>query len=339
MKEEIKKEILTEYRNKKQIYKDFSVRVKTIVSDILDLNNLQYLYIEERVKSHESLKEKLNNINVEKLEDVQDVCGIRIITYVYKDIENIEEIISKTFISSQLIVDEKLGTDKVGYRSHHWVVSLPEDRLKLPEYQRFIGMKAELQIRTVLQHAWAQIGHKQLYKPTAIFPEKIKRDFSLLAGLLEVADNEFGRISNEITKYQGEIEKQTKEGNLKITIDTISLRQYFDEHYKMIDNVQGVFGPRDDMAEEIIAELNNMGLVTLEDINLITPVDIVERIKIHEDETNYCGIARLIMIVYDSKLYFEKAWKKKWTFADGENNGIYTYYQIDVSELKKKYKA
>ncbi|MCB9819343.1 RelA/SpoT domain-containing protein [Candidatus Nomurabacteria bacterium] len=317
-------------------YADYLFRLKAILKDILDLHECSYQSIEGRVKTKESLRNKLSNLNVKKVSEVQDLVGVRVITYVYKDVEKIEQILNKHFVCKELKVEERLGTDRVGYRSRHWLISLSPERLKLPEYQRFAEFKAELQIRTILQHAWAQIGHNQVYKPSSILPDRIKRDFLLLSGLLEIADNEFGRISKEISKYQSNVKLKAEKGDLQIPLDTISIREYFDSHFKALVE-SPTFGPQDDMAEEIIDELKRMDITTLEELDRLNTDDVREEVTTNAyPETNYTGAARSLMILSNADKYFSKAWRKKWTMGVGSLKQ-YEKYNKNISSIVKKY--
>ncbi len=48
--------------------------------------------------------------------------------------------------------------------SDNFVVSLKEDRTKLPEYARFAGLACEVQVQTTLNHTWSEMEHDILYK-------------------------------------------------------------------------------------------------------------------------------------------------------------------------------
>lgn len=327
--------ILDEYSTKRDLYTEFAARLDGILADVLLAKGQQYLSIESRSKTIESLRQKLyfTDYNPISIEKINDLAGVRIITFVYENISSIEEVLKECFDVVPIDVDGRLGVDRVGYRSHHWILSLPEARLTLPEYEKFAGMKAELQIRTVLQHAWAQIGHNQVYKPSAILPERIERDFKLLSGVLEVADNEFSRISNEIASHQKEVERMTLSGNLDIPVDSVSLRQYFNDKFSISPLIKTTFGPKDDMAEEIIDELKAMGVDTLEELDKIMPKNFDVLFK---RESSFTGLARLIMILHDSELYFSKAWNEKWIMTK-DSADFYASIGIDVKKLFEKY--
>lgn len=333
------KDLIIAFDKLKPQLEAYNQKLKIVIEDVLRVDHCQFLFIEGRVKSSTSLEQKLKRrqgkSRFNSVTDVQDLVGMRVVTYVYDDIKRIEEVISKNFVAEKLEVEERLGTDKVGYRSDHWLISFSDERLRLPEYKDFIGFKAELQIRTVVQHAWAQIGHNQLYKATAVLPDRIKRDFGLLSGLLEIADNEFARISTEISRYESEIKSQTEAGNLEYPIDTVSLREFFDGHFKDAPLVEPTFGPNDDMAEEIIEELSLLEIKTLLQLDKMVK-NLPSNYKINE-VTNYCGIARDLMIINNPDAYFSKAWKNKWSFEYYEIEK-FRNLKIDIDNLVTTYK-
>ena len=80
------------------------------------------------------------------------------------------------------------------------VIALDPAREHLPGYAPLRGRVASVQIRTVLQHAWAEFEHDIRYKGTV--PEEHARDFdrrfTLAAGLLELADREFSTIRDRL---------------------------------------------------------------------------------------------------------------------------------------------
>lgn len=84
-----------------------------------------------------------------------------------------------------------LQENQFGYLSSHFVVSLNNGRRELPEWKEYADYKAEIQVRTVLQHAWAAISHELEYKKTYEIPNVLKRKLFRLAWLIELADEEF----------------------------------------------------------------------------------------------------------------------------------------------------
>jgi hypothetical protein len=79
-------------------------------------------------------------------------------------------------------------------------------RSGLAEYQSYKDLKLEVQVRTILQHAWAEMEHDIQYKSPNAIPTLIKRRFIALAGLLEIADREFQTLQDENERHESNIE-------------------------------------------------------------------------------------------------------------------------------------
>lgn len=72
----------------------------------------------------------------------------------------------------------------------------------------YVGLKAEIQVRTTLQHAWASIEHKLRYKSDIKLPEEERRELSSIAASFESYDKAFKRI---LDKYNELSEKKLTE--------------------------------------------------------------------------------------------------------------------------------
>jgi putative GTP pyrophosphokinase len=122
-----------------------------------------------------------------------------------------------------------LGLDKLGYRSTHFVCTLGERRSSLPEYTALGAMNFEIQVRTVLQHAWAELAHDRSFKFTVALPTKIERKLNLYSGMLEIVDAAFDEISRDIDAYKKSLEDNTINQLSKAEIDSISLERFLVE--------------------------------------------------------------------------------------------------------------
>ena len=148
-----------------------------------------------------------------------DLAGVRIIAYFPSDIDKIVPLIAKKFnIDSKHSRDRRLSSDPAifGYASVHFVVEFNPQMLKLPEYALFNKMKCEIQVRTILQHAWAEIEHDIVYKSLGEIPFRVRRRFACLAGLLEIADREFESLRQDEMAVRQAIQGRIK----KVKIDT-----------------------------------------------------------------------------------------------------------------------
>lgn len=250
--QEKKQKLLQEYEIDEQLYKNFLFQINNLLSQLIDVEKISSTTT--RLKDRESLAGKIEKkqefisdeegYKYNNLKDITDICGIRICTFYSDDVDEISKI-----IESEFVIDEKnsidkrksLEPDRFGYLSLHYIVSLPENRLALPENTLFKGMKIEIQIRSILQHTWAEIEHDIGYKSSDGIPKAIKRDFSRLAGLLELADKEFISIRDNLKEYKKNINESIQHGNMKkdIFIDRVSLKElissaYFNNQVKYI---------------------------------------------------------------------------------------------------------
>ncbi|MDX6038046.1 GTP pyrophosphokinase family protein, partial [Acinetobacter baumannii] len=154
-----------------------------------------------REKSKKSFLKKMEDKNKEKTYsplDMTDLAGIRVITLIESDVHKVCELIKSLFNihkKDSVNKSEILGDDKVGYRSVHFICDIGETRENLLEWKALKGLKFEIQVRTALEHAWAEIEHDRSYKLRGKLPSDLTRRFSLLSGLLESADLEFNRLS------------------------------------------------------------------------------------------------------------------------------------------------
>ena len=121
--------------------------------------------------------------------------------------------------------------DAFGYLSLHYICSLPFGD-KWPD--EICGKKFEIQIRTILQHAWSVIQHDIGYKSDFGVPREIRRQFARLAGLLELADDEFVRARDNMVGYTEDIRKRIITDDADdVAINMISLNEYVLHNKKM----------------------------------------------------------------------------------------------------------
>ncbi|SMF08847.1 GTP pyrophosphokinase [Pseudobacteriovorax antillogorgiicola] len=171
-----------------------------------------------RVKTRQSLEGKLSRPDkiYRDLSDVTDILGIRVITYFADDIDRIAKVIEDRFdVDLSNSVDKRIQSapDQFGYQSLHYICKIDHELIS----------SFEVQIRTILQHAWAEIEHDLGYKFPESVPFEIRRKFSRLSGLLEIADEEFAEIRDAIKRYQKKVNQEDLEQNSDLKLDQISL--------------------------------------------------------------------------------------------------------------------
>lgn len=223
--------ILDEYDHQHQLYSTFTEKVKQLIVAILEETSTRVHSVSARVKERDKLFEKISrpNVKYKYLTDLTDIAGIRIITFFDDEVELIADIIEKEFhIDREKSIDKKvsLDPDQFGYLSLHYIVKLSPERARLIEYQKFPSLSAEIQIRSILQHAWAEIEHDLGYKTKLSIPRQIQRRFSRLAGLLELADQEFMTIRDTLKHYEDQVVTQIDSAPDKVGLDKVSLTSF-----------------------------------------------------------------------------------------------------------------
>lgn len=216
------------------------------LSLLLDNNNIKYVSINYRIKTINSFVEKIERKSYENpLIDIEDVCGVRIICYYQSDIPKIAKIISSEFqIHTSEDKEEKLNADQFGYRSLHFIASIKKSWTNVPNYRDLDELKFEIQVRTILMHAWAEIEHNLAYKSVHHTPEQFKRKLSRISAKLEEADEQFEDLKIESKTHQQELLKSAKNKTLRFTneteinIDTLQafLDFYFPKRQKNIEH-------------------------------------------------------------------------------------------------------
>lgn len=210
--EDKSKTILNDFLSKRTTLQQFGESMNSLLNILLHNSKISIHSIHFRVKEESSLKEKIEKKNkYESISDITDIIGLRVITYYSSDTDKVEEIIKSEFSVDVKNTIDKRKThepDRFGYMSLHYVVSLNKKRLSLPEYENFKGMKFEIQIRTILQHTWAEIEHDLGYKSKTSVPTHIRRKFSMLSGTLELIDGAFIDIKESLSDYVEKVRHQ-----------------------------------------------------------------------------------------------------------------------------------
>lgn len=321
------------------VYAELANRVESIIKEVLKQQKVNYHTITHRAKSIERYKEKASK---EKYKDprseIMDMAGVRIITYIDSDAMKVAEIVKSLFkIIPEHSVDktQELGIDRVGYRSIHCVCTLGKDRLALQEYKNFSGLYFEIQIRTILQHAWAEFEHERNYKFKGVLPDKLKRRLAVVAGNLELLDWTFESIADSVNEYTLQVRKKTAEQDLSPKITSASLNVYLGTKLEAV--VKKGLIPRLYNDSKIISELCIMGITTLKELDKAIPKDFVEACIECACISTYTGALRDIMIIFNAKIYFEKAWKESWYDISPESIALIKHYGVSVDEYIKEY--
>ena len=269
--------ILEDYRKQRDDFVKLGDTVHTMLSDMVKDLGLTVLAVEHRVKEEKSLAGKLERKGdrYNTLEDITDILGCRVICYLSDEIDKIGQKVEESFVIDWENSSDKrslIKEDAFGYLSLHYICSLPEGS-KWPD--EICGKKFEIQIRTILQHAWSAINHDIGYKSDFGVPREVRRQFARLAGLLELADDEFVRVRDNMLQYtEGIRQRIVTDDADDITINTISLNEYVLHNQKMQGLIKEIAAISDAEISEInpesyIPQLAFLGITKLGDIEVM----------------------------------------------------------------------
>lgn len=224
--------ILAEYDERLPLFRRLERIVQITLQNNLDSNGLMVTAVSTRIKTRESLAGKLESKGQKynSLSDITDILGARIVTFYTDDVDHIAAVTEQSFdIDWENSVDKRRlhNTDSFGYSSVHYICRLPKNMVNEPDYPQLNDIRFELQLRTTLQHAWASINHDIGYKTGVEIPRFYLRQINRLAGILEMADDEFSRIRTEINDYRRRVQQLVQNGKLDdVQLDGDTFRSY-----------------------------------------------------------------------------------------------------------------
>ncbi len=219
--------LLEAYRPLRSSLSQLGERLCQKLEQLIRERGLKVHDVSWRLKSEASLARKLARPDkiYRELSDIMDLIGLRVVTYFEDTIEAVAHLVEENFtVDFEHSVDKRWAKDpqSFGYRSLHYVCQLhAQDQLQCDEGAQ---LPFEIQIRSILQHAWAEIEHDLGYKFPEAIPQPVRRRFSRLAGLLELADEEFVALRRLMEEYEREVAGVPSQSSGVQNFDVISLR-------------------------------------------------------------------------------------------------------------------
>ena len=269
-------ELLRQYESLLPVYKQMEQVIPDKLKEFFDEAGIIVAALEHRTKTKESLagKLKLKGGKYRDIYDITDLVGLRVITFYIDDVDKVASIVERLFdVDWENSIDKRKAheIDSFGYLSLHYICRIPESSYKDPKHPELNKIRFEVQMRTVLQHAWANMNHDTGYKSGVEIPKVYLRNLSRLAGMLELVDDEFSRIRRELSDYRRNVQKLVASGNLdEVLLDGDSFKSYlqigpFDALSKRIASInQAEIQPVD--LSNFLALFKAMGFKTLGDI-------------------------------------------------------------------------
>lgn len=323
---------------------EFGLALQMLVKKALRQEGIEFQDVSRRTKGEKSFLDKAVRYADPRTE-IHDLVGLRVITYFNAEIDRVEKKLNELFrVDPALRKDksEDLGPDRLGYRARHLVCTIKADRDALDDWKAFKGIRFEVQVTTVLGHAWAEFEHDRGYKYHGQLPPELERRLNLAAGLLEVADRELDSLAVEISAYKATVADEIGRGGEalgEIDLNAISLQELLlkrlPKSVKSGDLRLDYGNPNN--AELAVSELRAFGVRTLDDVAALIPETYDQRQADIASGGNLLGVTRDLMMIADADRYFDDAWRKAWRAWDPDSVTLLRKFGVDTRHLQHKY--
>lgn len=285
--------------------------IRTALSD----RQIEIAYSSAREKEPASLEKKCQKLVMDKdgklghkysdfRSEIMDCAGVRIVTYLLDDVEEVAKVVKELFNVKVEHSEDKLellGANKVGYLSVHYIVTLKDDQIR-PGEDIYRGISCEVQIRTVLEDAWAQIFHDRQYKTElqAVNLDRLSRRTNLLSGSLELLDYQISEVVTDYDRLSGAISAKRLRAVLDESVSMGSLLAYIE--YKLGKK------SRFHDYERSRKLLEQFGINTIRGLDaMLRSVGCEDKIKACDNYLTADKIISYILMIYDPDVFFQKA--------------------------------
>jgi len=223
-----KEGLRTEYDELRPKHQKLESSLKRDLEASLRDAGISVLKVESRVKDFDSLRDKVQRKHYDNpLQEIHDICGLRVICYYPSDVGRVSELIQSEFDVVELVDKaDSLEPEEFGYRSLHITVTPNKHMLNTVSYRGLNDLKAEIQVRTILQHAWADLSHELDYKKEEYAPKQFHKTLYQLSAMLDNLDDQFDELRREKGQYTREVSEEAKRSGVfnadqELNIDTL----------------------------------------------------------------------------------------------------------------------
>lgn len=239
--------------------------------------------------------------------EIMDCAGVRIVTYLLDDVKEVAKVVKELFDVNEQHSEDKLellGANKVGYLSTHYIVTLKDDKIRAGE-NIYRGLTCEVQIRTILEDAWAQIFHDRQYKTQlrTVDSDDLSRRTNLLSGSLELLDYQISEVVTAYDRLSGADGVKRLRAILDEPVSRSSLLAYID--YKLgkksrFYNYKRIKELLDRFKIGTIRELDTM----------LRSADCENKLRNYNSFLTADKIISYILMIYDLDAFFQETGQK-----------------------------
>jgi putative GTP pyrophosphokinase len=266
------------YQQNEHLYQRLLEEVGFVVGQALKNSSIKIHSRGGRVKDLDHALEKIQRKGyVQPTVELEDIVGYRIVCLFASDLERISDIVKSNFVvlKEEDKVSAVADPATFGYMSNHYICELGP-HYSGARYDDLRSIRVEIQCRTILMDAWANVSHHLSYKGDASIPEHLRRDFYALSGLFYVADKHFELFFGSAASSAKRALSKAATGDLdEDTVNVETLQALLQQLYP--DRKKATLGAVSELVEEVVP----LGLTSIKDLR-IKLQDADERV--HERE-------------------------------------------------------
>ncbi|HEY2766884.1 MAG TPA: hypothetical protein VGI76_01430 [Solirubrobacteraceae bacterium] len=216
-----------EYERRAPTYARLNEEARFAIKDAIEREGIKLHSLVSRVKTLESLEEKCQRKAYSSpLDEAPDIVGLRLVVLFLSDLSRVSEIVASVFdvLSSEDKIEGDDDPSTFGYMSKHFEVRIP-DTHRGPRYEGLREIRFEIQVRTLLMDAWANVSHYLAYKGDSSIPDELRRDFHALSGLFYVADKHFELFfdrARTVREQAAGLLREKSTENVDLNLDTLA---------------------------------------------------------------------------------------------------------------------
>lgn len=220
------------YSSRRALFEEYSHHLEYTLANMLRVRRIRPSAIESRAKTLKSFEEKIARPGkkyVDPLKEMTDLAAVRVVCPDRDSVDMVCELIREQFdVDESNSVDKRraIDADRFGYASVHLIVRPKLNRTLLPEWQPYRSLPAEIQVRTILAHAWAILSHAAQYKRETEAPVSLVRRLARLAALLEIADEEVATVKRTHEAVTARAVKRASALDFDMVPDVVTLKAY-----------------------------------------------------------------------------------------------------------------
>ncbi|MEN6305783.1 MAG: hypothetical protein ABFD96_23865 [Armatimonadia bacterium] len=315
-------------------FEQYVAAIKERVDRCLSESGARFVSVTGRAKLTTSLLDKLLKNNYHHFSNLSDLCGIRVVTCLPSEGRAVASAIASEFQCSEQPDDtvKRLAADRFGYRAIHLTLSPPRDLVE--EANEWLDCYyVEVQIHSLLGHAWSELAHDRYYKFWGgKLPDELERRFAQLSAALEMIDADFEKLASDIQRHSESVAAQVQSEDLRIALNVVSLRHYLG--HRLPKFMPQLHVSDDTALAQAVLELRDFGCTSLQDVDALLLKDMDEQPVPYEEAL--ASLLRSLMIIADAERYFDTVWRRDWTFFGLQGRLLYRN-GVDVNGLCGRY--